>query len=193
MTFKITPVETYDAAYPRRRANTAATSRRPPFLRWLLTVILGLFLALFSSACGDDGDDDNTDGDTTEEYESTLGFVSPDFSDGDLDMDEEPDLPDWVVSDGVAPPYDPDPPMEDEIDDDPDIDDWDVLEGDNHPMDPDPPMETEDDTDDTVDQWDDAWEQPDKPRPDGDDDMEPELEEEEYVLDGDMAAYRCTK
>ena len=200
MAFKITPVETYDAAYPRRRANTAATSRRISRWRWLLTVVLGVFLALFSSACGDDNNDDGKNSGEDSAWDDHQGIPDTEYSDGD-EADVDDDEYDSTINEyaGISDAYDDvtgeeeseaDSPDAELPDIDSDIDDWDVLEGDNHPMDPDPPMETEVDA---VDQWDDAWEQPDKPGPDGDEDAEPELEEEEYVLEGDMAAYRYTK
>ena len=215
MAFKITPVETYDAAYPRRRANTAATSRRPSLLRWLLTVVLGMFLALFSSACGDGTDDGNgvTDGDNSDTmdtldsdddamdqrddtWDQLIGEEAPSEYYTDLpmeaEMDDDPDIDDWDVVEGDNHPMDPDPPMETEVDDGPDINDWDGSVGIDQPYDPDPPTETENDA---VDQWDDAWEQPDKPGPDGDEEAltEEETEDEYEGLTGLVDPAACAK
>jgi|GEM_PF-1793786 len=201
MAFKITPVNDYDAAYPRRRPRipTAPAAPRFSLWRWLVTLVMGLFISLYTAACGDGDTDTNSDGDVTEETDVII--------DGDLDDDYNPylgtsdtydDDDGWDMTEGDYHPIDSDPepewdepmgmdaPMEYEeeetgIDD---IDTWDMTDGDYHPTDPDPEMGPEEETDLTDI---DTWEQPDKPGPESEepDSIEDEAEFEfEDELDG---------
>ena len=194
--FKITPVETYNAAYPRRRANTAATFRRISRWRWLLTVVLGVFLALFSSACGDgNNDDDIVDGDSDTIDRDSAEYIDNDFwTDGipdytDADIDDYDDFDNTTIGIEAPMEYDTDPDMdtgEDALDQWDDT--WDQTIGEEAPF--------EFDTDDEPLTEDiDTWEQPDKPGPDGDDDTltEEETEDEYEGLTGLVNPAACAK
>jgi len=207
MTFKITPVNDYDAAYPRRRPRipTAPAAPRFSLWRWLVTLVMGMFLSLYTAACDDSSDDDiqvdgdsSGDGDVSEYIEDDFWLDGvPDYTDGDLDDDFDDSVLDEyaglaeVAWDYPDPDPEPEPEEETAIDD---IDTWDMTDGDYHPTDPDPEMGPEEESDITDI---DTWEQPDKPGPESDleplPEDEPEIDEEEYMIDGGIGLYRAEK